>query len=516
LTDNVNIMANNLTTQVRGIIKVVTAVSKGDLTQKLTLDAKGEVAELAETINNMVVDLNRLAVEVSRVAKVAGVEGKLTERAKLAGVSGKWKELVDTVNDLLESIVSPVLEVSRVVRAISEGDLTQKVEIQTQGDVLTMSNALNLAVSNLNALLGEINEGSLIVGGSSEEMAAKGIEMNNITVNVAVSMQNMAEGAKNQALKTDQAFRLIEQIMKATEQTADKADIVNKAAILGEETSQLGLKTVAEVVKNMEEISNAAVLTAKTIEVLSTRSQEISKSLGVITDIASQTNLLALNAAIEAARAGEAGKGFAVVAEEIRKLAESSRKSASEIDKLVEDVKKDTNSAATAISTMAGRVDKGKTATFEASGAFKNIAKSSGETLRTSRDILTATEIQKRSIADVVKYVEEVVAIAEQTAAGTQEVAGTALELSESMQELSASSQNLNDIAEDLQTSIAAFKLINSVNHKILTPVKKFKKSQVTQSSIANQVFKLKESTASVKQDFSRTQRAIKKRRDKK
>jgi hypothetical protein len=212
----------------------------------------------------------------------------------------------------------------------------------------------------------------------------------------------------------------------------------------------------------MEEISASASLTAKTIEVLNNRSQEISKSLGVITDIASQTNLLALNAAIEAARAGEAGRGFAVVAEEIRKLAEGSRKSASEIDRLVDDVKKDTSSAAAAISTMENRVLKGKNATFEASGAFKNIATSSGETLRTSQDILTATEVQKSSIGDVVKYVEEVVAIAEQTASGTQQVAGTAKQLSGAMQELTASSQNLNEIAEDLQLGISAFKLANN------------------------------------------------------
>ncbi|WP_233507353.1 HAMP domain-containing protein [Adhaeribacter pallidiroseus] len=463
LTDNVNTMASNLTTQVRGIVKIVTSVSKGDLTQKLILEAKGEVADLAETINRMVDDLNRLAGEVSRVARVAGVEGKLTERATVHGVGGSWKELVDTLNDLLESIVTPVLEVSRVVRAISEGDLTQKVEIHTTGDLLSMSNALNLAVENLNSLLGEINDSSLVVGSSSEEMAEKGKEMSRVTVDVALAMQQMAEGAQNQALKTDQAFKLIEEIMKATKATANKADVVNRAAILGEETSQLGLKTVAEVVKNMEEISSAAALTAKTIEVLSTRSQEISKSLGVITDIASQTNLLALNAAIEAARAGEAGRGFAVVAEEIRKLAEGSRKSASEIETLVNDVKKDTSSAAAAISTMEGRVLKGKNATFEASGAFKNIATSSGETLRTSQDILTATEVQKASISDVVKYVEEVVAIAEQTASGTQQVAGTAKQLSGSMQEMTASSQQLNDIADDLQLGISAFKLLDEV-----------------------------------------------------
>ncbi|WP_232058398.1 HAMP domain-containing protein [Nibribacter ruber] len=496
LTDNVNVMASNLTTQVRGIVKVVTAVSKGDLTQKLTLQAKGELADLADTINSMVEDLNRLAGEVSRVARVAGVEGKLTERATVSGVSGSWKELVDTLNDLLESIVTPVLEVSRVVRAISEGDLTQKVEIHTAGDILAMSNALNLAVDNLNALLGEINESSLIVGSSSEDMAAKGLEMNRVTVDVALSMQQMAEGAQNQALKTDQAFKLIEEIMKATKETANKADVVNRSAVMGEETSQLGLKTVAEVVKNMEEISSSAALTAKTIEVLSTRSQEISKSLGVITDIAAQTNLLALNAAIEAARAGEAGRGFAVVAEEIRKLAEGSRKSASEIAILVEDVKKDTSSAAAAIATMEGRVLKGKNATFEASGAFKNIATSSGETLRSAQDILVSTEVQKSSIGDVVKYVEEVVAIAEQTASGTQQVASTAKQLSASMQELTTSSQRLNDIADDLQLGISAFKLINgnlvfpNRNQRKLTPVPARKRSFTPDSAEEEELLK--------------------------
>ena len=233
LTDNVNTMAANLTTQVRGIVKVVTAVSQGDLTQKLTLQAKGEVADLADTINRMVDDLNRLAIEVSRVARVAGAEGKLTERATVTDVSGSWKELVDTLNALVESIASPVLEVSRVVRAISEGDLTQYVEIPTAGDIMAMSNALNLAVDNLNELLGEINDSAQVVGTSSEEMAGKGQEMSRVTVDVALAMQQMAEGAQNQALKTDQAFRLIEEIMQATKETANKADVAAKAPSAG-------------------------------------------------------------------------------------------------------------------------------------------------------------------------------------------------------------------------------------------------------------------------------------------
>jgi methyl-accepting chemotaxis protein len=463
LTDNVNTMASNLTTQVRGIIKIVTAVSKGDLTQKLSLEARGEVADLAETINRMVDDLNRLASEVSRVARVAGAEGKLTERATVSGVSGAWKELADTLNALLESIAQPVLAVARVVRAVSESDLTDRVVTgNVSGDPLEMSNALNIALENLNDLLGQISSSAEVVGASSEEMVGKGQQMSRTTASVARAMQQMAEGAQNQAQKTDQAFRLIEEIMQSTREAAAKAEVVNRAAVQGEQSSQQGLKTVAEVVRNMEEISTAATQTAHTIEVLNTRSQEISRALGIITEIALQTNLLALNASIEAARAGDYGRGFAVVAQEMSKLAEGSRKSASEIATLLEDVKKDTASAAAAIATMDNRVTRGKQATFAASDAFKAIASSSGDTLKSSQEIMAATEVQKSSIGDVVRNVEEVVAIAEQTASGTRQVSATAQQLSTSMQELTTSSQHLTAIANDLQTGLATFRLTST------------------------------------------------------
>ncbi|MEJ7666657.1 MAG: HAMP domain-containing protein [Hymenobacter sp.] len=118
---------------------------------------------MAQTINRMVDDLNRLASEVSRVARVAGAEGK-AHRARHGGRRvGLVEELVDTLNALIESIALPVLEVSRVVRAISKRDLTQMVEIQTTGDIPAMSNSLNQAVETLNALLGEINDSAQVV-----------------------------------------------------------------------------------------------------------------------------------------------------------------------------------------------------------------------------------------------------------------------------------------------------------------------------------------------------------------
>ncbi|MGK7390905.1 MAG: HAMP domain-containing protein [Candidatus Cyclobacteriaceae bacterium M2_1C_046] len=510
LTDNVNIMANNLTTQVRGIVRVVTAVSKGDLTQKFTLDARGEVAELAETINSMVSMLNSLAQEVSRVARVAGTEGKLTERVEMTDIRGSWKELVDTLNNLLESIVSPVLEVSRIVRAISEGDLTQKVDTPTAGDIQAMSSALNIAVNNLNSLLGNINESSIVVAQSSDEMASKGLEMNDITVNVAYAMQEMAEGAKNQALKTDQAFKLIEEIMTVTQETANKAEVVNKAAVLGENTSQMGMKTVNQVVENIEDIGRSAALTAKTIEVLSQRSQEISKYLSVITDISAQTNLLALNAAIEAARAGEAGKGFAVVAEEIRKLAEGSRKSANEIETLVEDVKKDSASTSSAIVNMTEIVERGKKAVLDTSEAFKNIATSSSKTLKTAEDILEASEVQRIKITDVVKYVEEVVAIAEQTAAGTENVSSTAQILSSTMEEFTDSSQQLKFIAEDLQTGIAAFRLIDKNGNSMEFYYRQLQladKAKSSRKDLRKNIFPSSKSIEGAKRQFGEVQK---------
>ena len=127
LTDNVNGLAANLTTQVRNIAKVTTAVAKGDLSQKITVEAKGEIYELKNTINVMVDQLNSFAAEVTRVAKEVGNEGKLGGQAEVRGVSGTWKDLTDNVNGLAANLTAQVRNIAKVTTAVANGDLSQKI-----------------------------------------------------------------------------------------------------------------------------------------------------------------------------------------------------------------------------------------------------------------------------------------------------------------------------------------------------------------------------------------------------
>src|SRR5262249_46971410 len=127
LTDNVNFMASNLTTQVRGIVKVVTAVANGDLKQKLVVDARGEVEALAVTINNMTDTLSTFAEQVSTAAREVGVEGKLGGQARVPGVAGTWRDLTDNVNFMASNLTSQVRGIVKVVTAVANGDLTQKL-----------------------------------------------------------------------------------------------------------------------------------------------------------------------------------------------------------------------------------------------------------------------------------------------------------------------------------------------------------------------------------------------------
>ena len=164
LTDNVNGLANNLTDQVRNIAKVTTAVANGDLSQKITVDARGEIYELKNTINTMVDTLRSFAAEVTRVAKEVGNEGKLGGQADVKGVSGTWKDLTDNVNGLAANLTAQVRNIAKVTTAVAKGDLSQKITVDAQGEILELKNTINTMVDQLNSFAAEVTRVAKEVG----------------------------------------------------------------------------------------------------------------------------------------------------------------------------------------------------------------------------------------------------------------------------------------------------------------------------------------------------------------
>src|SRR5438045_2297360 len=164
LTDNVNFMAANLTGQVRNIAEVATAIAKGDLSKKITVNVKGEILELKTMINTLVDQLNSFASEVSRVAREVGTDGKLGGQARVPGVAGVWKDLTDNVNQLAANLTGQVRNIAEVTTAVAKGDLSKKITVDVKGEVLELKSTINTMVDQLNAFAAEVTRVAREVG----------------------------------------------------------------------------------------------------------------------------------------------------------------------------------------------------------------------------------------------------------------------------------------------------------------------------------------------------------------
>jgi HAMP domain-containing protein len=164
LTDNVNLMASNLTNQVRDIATVTTAVAKGNLTRKIIVDAKGEFLELKDTVNTMVDQLSAFADQVTRLATAVGTEGKLGGQADVRGVSGTWRDLTDAVNSMATNLTDQVRSISEVATAIAQGDLQKKIVVDARGEILELKNTINTMVDQLSAFAEQVTRVAREVG----------------------------------------------------------------------------------------------------------------------------------------------------------------------------------------------------------------------------------------------------------------------------------------------------------------------------------------------------------------
>jgi len=504
LTDTVNLLASNLTSQVRNIAEVTTAVSKGDLTRKITVDVKGEILELKDIINGMVDNLNVFAAEVTRVATEVGTEGNLGGQAEVPGVAGSWKGLTDTVNLLASNLTSQVRNIAEVTTAVSKGDLTKKITVDVKGEILELKDTINGMVDNLNAIIrdvievmAEVSAGDLSrqieaeAMGSFEEMVrnvnksindlaliikqtkdtsdktaviSKGLsstiqQLNASSIEISSAVAQISKGAVAQSEKVAGSLKTMEGIAGSGEQITANA---GEAGNTSEKTVQVAsgaAKEVGQVVEMIANVNQSSIGSAKAVRELSEKSQQINKFVSVITNIASQTNLLALNAAIEAARAGEAGRGFAVVAEEVRKLAEGSQESASEISNLVTDVLTGAEKAVIGSEGAAKDVGEGRELVEKFGQTFEEIVTFIESINTLVKQISEGSVQQAQGNETVVNVLRELAATSEETASTSEEVSASTEEQTASLEEVTTSAQELADMSSGLSDLVGEFKL---------------------------------------------------------
>ncbi|HEX6846782.1 MAG TPA: HAMP domain-containing protein, partial [Chitinophagaceae bacterium] len=205
LTDSVNQMAGNLTAQVRNIAEVTTAVAKGDLRKKITVDVQGEILELKNTINNLVDQLNSFSSEVTRVAREVGTEGKLGGQAEVKGIGGTWKDLTDSVNQMASNLTGQVRNIAEVTTAVARGDLSRKITVDVKGEILELKNTINTMVDQLNSFSVEVTRVAREVGSEGKlggQATVKGIggvwkdltdSVNQMAGNLTAQVRNIAE-----------------------------------------------------------------------------------------------------------------------------------------------------------------------------------------------------------------------------------------------------------------------------------------------------------------------------------
>lgn len=408
LIENVNRMGTTLGGQIRNIAEIATAISKGDLAKKITVETQGELEIFKNTVNDMVEQLNVFASEITRVAREVGTEGQVGSQAVVESAAGTWKELIDNINRMSINLTEQIGSIGEVMLALAQGNLSKQITGKNAGEFQQLSDRVNQMIANLTASIKQMAEVATAVSSASEELTAVSKEMTE-------NANQTAEQATSASASAEQVSTNATSVSIAVEQmNASIKEIAKNAA--------LGAKVATQAVKTADS-------TNATITKLGQSSVEIGKVIKVITSIAQQTNLLALNATIEAARAGEAGRGFAVVATEVKELAKQTAKATEDISQRIEAIQADTNSAVSAISQITGIIN-------QINDLQNTIASAVEEQTATTTEISRNVAEAAKGSSDIAKNIGIVAVNAQSTTIGANNTSEAASELSRMAVEL--------------------------------------------------------------------------------
>jgi methyl-accepting chemotaxis protein len=354
--------------------------------------------------------------------------------------------------------------------SISRGDLTSNVAIRTShfpDETHELAGLINIMVQNLRDLVGHIKKTSGLLSESAREINSTALEINASTEEVAQAIESISRGAETQAEMVEKSSRAIREMAISIELVAARARETAKAAHDTSLTAKNGSNVASDSLERMKEFFESQEMIAKQFTVFNSKLQKVGKIAEFIGDVARQTNLLALNASIEAARAGEYGKGFAVVAEEVRKLADGSAKSASEINDMIHSLREESHQVHEVIVESSRTIKEGKKNIDITASAFQEILKTVIETERKASSIADLSQMQLEGSEKMVQAVDEIAKVADDNAASTEEVSAATEQQLAAMQDMALATKELTQLAEELLNVVERFQVTSGEQRQI-------------------------------------------------
>lgn len=360
---------------------------------------------------------------------------------------------------IVRSISKRLSNLARFSKKVSEGDLRDKLQIQSDDEIGQVGKGFNTMIDSLRSLIGAVQTSVENVASSSEELTASAGQTSKATEHITLAIEQFSSGNESQNDKVELSSEELEEMNRGLQNMNDSAESITASSIKSTDIAGEGGQLVEKTASQMNVIDQSVKKAENVISALESKSKDITQILGVINGIADQTNLLALNAAIEAARAGESGRGFSVVAEEVRKLAVQSANSAKEIENLIKEIVQDIDVSQEVFTAVNREVQSGLSFTEQTKVSFHNIfdmTKEISDQLQTMNQ--TVVQLSKGS-AHVSEAVREIADVSRESSANIQDIAASAEEQLASMEEISSSSATLSSMAEELRDLISKFKV---------------------------------------------------------
>jgi methyl-accepting chemotaxis protein len=358
------------------------------------------------------------------------------------------------------SISKPVSELVNQIKEVSQGDLTvQFINVKSRDEIGILTDKFNIMVGNIKKIITDVSINAELVAATAEELYSNAEQTSSAALQIANSVQAVAEGSNKQLDSTNYSKNVVTDISDKMQSILGSIKSVTNQSLEASSKASNGNNIVLQAVNQMNVINDKVINSSNVLNRLGVKSKEIEKIILLINYIAEQTDLLALNAAIEAARAGEHGRGFTVVAAEVRKLAEQSKSASNNIANLINEIKRDTDVAIDSMNNGVYAVNEGMNLVSSAGSVFEIILNAVDEVSVKAKQVMSDADHINIFTNKMVASIENIADISEESAANTQNVAATVEEQTASMNEISLAANKLSDMSLELQKLISIFKV---------------------------------------------------------